>query len=164
MSDHILTCKGDQLNMAVLFWYLVKSDCTRTLDKLLDTRYQKYKAMFNWSPYILGVEIWKWVLQLRSTTTQHHPPVNLVKLSSNSGITRYEKYETRRSTIYILAAIFLHGISIFNSVTYLSNYWFERICRQSGPAKQWYQVKNIYGVHLLKCWMKEFFFSHLKVG
>ena len=49
--------QGDQLNMAVFFWFLFKKwlvQCTLlytcTLNKSLLIRYQKNKAMFNWSP------------------------------------------------------------------------------------------------------------------
>ena len=46
--------QGAQLYMAVLFWYLWKSDLssvryTCTMDKQLFPRYQKNTALFNWS-------------------------------------------------------------------------------------------------------------------
>ena len=52
--------QGDQLNMAIFFCYVVKSDLsmvystvyTRTLDKSLITRYKKHTDMYNWSPCI----------------------------------------------------------------------------------------------------------------
>ena len=61
-KSHEILCKnfaiyieGDQINMAVFLWYLVKSYlsglryCTRiTPVKLLFKRYQKNTAMFNW--------------------------------------------------------------------------------------------------------------------
>ena len=54
----IKNIQGDQLKMAVFFWYLEKGDLPsvhmyvqwRTLDESLYTRYQKNTAMFNWSP------------------------------------------------------------------------------------------------------------------
>ena len=53
--------KGDQLNMAVFFWYPEKSDLSnvqrvkkRTLEKSLFTRYQKKTPMFNWLPCTLA--------------------------------------------------------------------------------------------------------------
>ena len=46
--------QGDQLNMVVFFWHLVKGDLSsiryRTLDKSLFTRYPKNTVIFNWSP------------------------------------------------------------------------------------------------------------------
>ena len=52
----LLVVQGDQLNMAVFFWYLVKSDLssaqlyTCTLDKSHFKSYQKNTALFNWLP------------------------------------------------------------------------------------------------------------------
>ena len=59
----------DQINMAVLFWYLAKCDLstvqckllvTRKLEKSLFTRYQKHTAKYNWSPcnYVKQTIIW----------------------------------------------------------------------------------------------------------
>ena len=44
--------QGDQLNMAVFFWYIANSvQCTCAVAyKSLFTRYQKITAMFIWSP------------------------------------------------------------------------------------------------------------------
>ena len=48
--------QGEQLNIAVFFWYLGKSDFVckrvqqRTPDKSRFTRYLKNTATFNWSP------------------------------------------------------------------------------------------------------------------
>ena len=54
-KEKIIYIQGDQLNMAVFFWYTVKSDlfsvryCTHVYtDNALNTRYQKNTAMFNW--------------------------------------------------------------------------------------------------------------------
>ena len=53
--------QGDQLNMAVFFWYLVKGDLScvhvyrlqnRTLDKSLCTRYQKKDHVYHVSLYV----------------------------------------------------------------------------------------------------------------
>ena len=44
---------GDQLNMAMFFWYLVKSDLSiQPTSSHFFLRYQKNTAIFNWSPCI----------------------------------------------------------------------------------------------------------------
>ena len=58
--DEILGIQADQINMTVLFWYLVKRDlvqCTSlykcTLDRSIFRRYKKKTAKFIWSSCIL---------------------------------------------------------------------------------------------------------------
>ena len=45
-----LLIQPDQINMAVLFWYLVKSDAgVRTVHWTRFTRNQEHTTMYNWS-------------------------------------------------------------------------------------------------------------------
>ena len=47
--------QGDQINMTVLFLYLVKSDASERYCTHVNTRYQKNTAMLNWSP---SLDMW----------------------------------------------------------------------------------------------------------
>ena len=56
-----MNVQGDQLNMAVYFWYLVKSDVKCTLlysivHWSLVTRYQKYTTIYSWSVVTLYIK------------------------------------------------------------------------------------------------------------
>ena len=52
--------QGDQVNMTVIFWYLVKSDLSSkhmcTLDKSFFANYQKHTAISNWSPCTVSIQ------------------------------------------------------------------------------------------------------------